>query len=165
ELHAAGKKCVIVSGDNRRIAEEAGKALGADQVFAECMPQDKVDTLRRLKENGSAAFVGDGVNDAPVLALADVGIAMGGLGSDAAIEAADVVIMDDRPSRTALAIRASKRILNVASQNIKGAIFIKIATLILGAFGYANMWMAIFADTGVAMLCVLNALRLLKVRN
>ena len=164
KLHEAGKKCVIVSGDNEEIAEETGRTLGVDQVFAECMPEDKVTHIRELQKTGKCAFVGDGVNDAPVLALADAGIAMGALGSDAAIEAADIVIMDDKPSKTALAITSAKRILTVANQNIYGAIAVKFLTLILGAFGYANMWMAIFADTGVAMLCVLNALRLLKVK-
>ena len=123
-----------------------------------------ISVIRELQKTGKCAFVGDGVNDAPVLALADAGIAMGALGSDAAIEAADIVIMDDKPSKTALAITSAKRILTVANQNIYGAIAVKFLTLILGAFGYANMWMAIFADTGVAMLCVLNALRLLKVK-
>ena len=132
-------------------------------AFGECMPADKVAKLKELKKNGSTAFVGDGVNDAPVLVAADTGFAMGALGSDAAIEAADVVIMDDQPSKISLAITSAQRILKIANQNIYGAIIIKVATLILGAFGLANMWMAIFADTGVAMLCVMNSMRLLKI--
>ena len=121
------------------------------------MPEDKVNTVKKYMEEGMTAFVGDGVNDAPVITLANVGIAMGALGSDAAIEAADVVLMDDSVSKISLAIAASKRILFVANENIYGAI------AIFGALGIANMWWAIFADTGVAMLCVLNSLRLLHI--
>ncbi len=163
QLREAGKKTVIVSGDDQSITEEAGRALGVDEAYGACMPADKVEKVRTLKQSGKVLFVGDGVNDAPVLAAADVGAAMGAMGSDAAIEAADVVIMDDQPGRLVLAIEASKRILTVARQNIVGAISIKVLTLILGAFGIANMWMAIFADTGVAMLCVLNSMRLLHI--
>ena len=126
------------------------------------MPEDKVRIVKEYREQGVTVFVGDGVNDAPVLAAADIGMAMGALGSDAAIEAADVVIMDDRPGGIGTAIAASRRILRVVNSNIYGAIAVKVLTLILGAFGIANMWWAIFADTGVAMLCVLNAMRLLK---
>ena len=162
-LQAAGKKCIIVSGDNQETTEQIARTLGADMAFGECMPEDKVAKLKELKKNGSTAFVGDGVNDAPVLVAADTGFAMGALGSDAAIEAADVVIMDDQPSKISLAITSAQRILKIANQNIYGAIIIKVATLILGAFGLANMWMAIFADTGVAMLCVMNSMRLLKI--
>ncbi|MDY3233543.1 MAG: HAD-IC family P-type ATPase, partial [Erysipelotrichaceae bacterium] len=128
-----------------------------------CLPDQKVTKLEELKKGYVTAFVGDGVNDAPVLTVADIGIAMGALGSDAAIEAADVVIMDDQPSKIVLAIDGAKRVLRVANENIYGAITIKILTLVLGALGIANMWWAIFADTGVAMLCVLNSMRLLKI--
>ena len=163
EMHEAGMTCSIVTGDNEEIAQKAGGQIHADAVYAGCLPQDKVETVRKIKEKGITAFVGDGINDAPVLALADTGFAMGALGSDAAIEAADVVIMDDSPSKVSLAVRSAQRILKVANQNIYGAIAVKILTLILGAFGIANMWIAIFADTGVAMLCVLNSLRLLRI--
>ena len=126
------------------------------------MPEDKVKEVERIRQRGMTAFVGDGVNDAPVIASADVGLAMGGIGSDAAIEAADIVLMNDRPEQISLAIQSARRILRTANTNIYFAISIKILTLIFGALGYANMWMAIFADTGVAMLCVLNAMRLLR---
>ncbi|MBQ1532365.1 MAG: cadmium-translocating P-type ATPase [Solobacterium sp.] len=162
-LQAAGKKCIIVSGDNQETTDMIAKQLGMDMAFGECMPADKVERLQELKKNGTTAFIGDGVNDAPVLTAADTGFAMGALGSDAAIEAADVVIMDDQPSKISLAITSAQRILRVANQNIYGAIIVKVGTLILGAFGIANMWMAIFADTGVAMLCVMNSMRLLHI--
>ncbi len=162
-LQKEGKKCIIVSGDNQEITEAIGKQLHVDQAIGGCMPEDKVNAVKNFMKEGKTAFVGDGVNDAPVITLADVGIAMGALGSDAAIEAADVVLMDDSPSKISLAISASKRILFIANENIYGAITIKVLTLIFGALGIANMWWAIFADTGVAMLCVLNSLRLLKI--
>ena len=163
-LHKAGRKCAVVSGDAKEITETIGKELGVDEIYGSCLPEDKVAVLKNLKESGLVtAFVGDGVNDAPVLANADVSFAMGGVGSDAAVEVADVVLMDDKPSAVTTAIEASHRILSVANQNIIFAIAIKILTLILGAFGIANMWMAIFADTGVAMLCVLNSMRLLRI--
>ncbi len=163
QLKKAGKKCIIVSGDDCNITEDVAREVGADLAFGECLPEDKVKKVIELKQKGITAFVGDGVNDAPVLTAADTGFAMGALGSDAAIEAADVVIMDDAPSRIALAITSAQRILKVANQNIRGAIGVKVLTLILGAFGLANMWMAIFADTGVAMLCVMNSMRLLRI--
>ena len=163
KLQENGRGCYIVSGDSKAIVEETNAELGCRKAYGECLPQDKVKIVEELKSEGKTAFVGDGVNDAPVLAAADIGMAMGALGSDAAIEAADVVIMDDNPEKIALAIDGAGRILKVARQNIYGAISIKILTLILGAFGIANMWMAIFADTGVAMLCVLNAMRLLYI--
>ena len=162
ELKRSGLKTVIVSGDNPKIAEKAGAALGVDEVHGGCMPQDKVARVNEYRKDGITVFAGDGVNDAPVLAAADIGFAMGALGSDAAIEAADVVIMDDKPTGMARAISGAKKILRVVNQNIYGAIGIKILTLILSAFGIANMWWAIFADTGVAMLCVMNAMRLLR---
>ena len=164
QMHASGYHTLILSGDDTRIAEAIGEKVHADRVFAQCLPQDKVSKLEEIKKTGITAFVGDGVNDAPVLTIADTGIAMGGLGSDAAIEAADVVIMDDDLRKIPMAIRNAKRILRTANQNIAFAIIVKILVLIMGAFGIANMWMAIFADTGVAMLCVLNALRLLKTK-
>ncbi len=164
QLHDEHRKVVIVSGDNQEITDAIGRKLGVDQAVGECMPEDKVNVLKKLKAGGEVtAFVGDGVNDAPVLANADVSFAMGALGSDAAIEAADVVIMDDKPVKVSLAIASAKRILRIADENIYGAIIIKVLTLILGAFGIANMWMAIFADTGVAILCVLNSMRLLHI--
>ena len=163
QIHEDGRKVYLVSGDSKAVCEKVGKTLHMDGVYGECMPEDKVNALNELKKQGLTAFVGDGVNDAPVLACADASFAMGALGSDAAIEAADVVLMDDQPSKISLAINASRRILMVANENIYGAITIKILTLILGAFGIANMWMAIFADTGVAMLCVLNSMRLLHI--
>ena len=161
-LKQSGLKTVIVSGDNPKIAEKTGAALGVDEVHGGCMPQDKVERVMAYRKDGITVFAGDGVNDAPVLAAADIGFAMGALGSDAAIEAADVVIMDDKPTGMVKAIRGAKKILRVVNQNIYGAIGVKILTLILSAFGIANMWWAIFADTGVAMLCVLNAMRLLQ---
>ena len=162
KLKRAGLKTVIVSGDNPKIAEKAGKQLQVDAVFGGCMPEDKVNRINEFRKEGITVFAGDGVNDAPVLAAADIGFAMGALGSDAAIEAADVVIMDDRPTGMSDAIIGAQKILRVVNQNIYGAIGVKILTLILSAFGIANMWWAIFADTGVAMLCVMNAMRLLN---
>ena len=164
KLHESSIRCMIVSGDSRDITEETGRLIGADEAYGQCMPADKVEHIQRLKTNGVTAFAGDGVNDAPVLSAADAGFAMGVLGSDAAIEAADVVLMDDALDKIPLALKSSKRILRVAKQNIYGAIGIKLLILALGAFGIANMWMAIFADTGVAMLCVMNSMRLLRVR-
>lgn len=163
QLQKDGRKCIIVSGDNQAVTDAIGKKLGVDQAVGGCLPEDKVSTVETLMKKGLTAFVGDGVNDAPVIHVADVGFAMGGLGSDAAIEAADVVLMDDSPSKISLAITSAKRILKIANENIYGAIVIKLMTLILGAFGIANMWWAIFADTGVAMICVLNSMRLLYI--
>ena len=162
-LKKAGIRTAIVSGDSMEVTSMVQDQLGADLAFGECMPDQKVAKLEELKKGYVTAFVGDGVNDAPVLTAADIGIAMGALGSDAAIEAADVVIMDDQPSKIVLAIDGAKRVLRVTNENIYGAITIKILTLVLGAFGIANMWWAIFADTGVAMLCVLNSMRLLRI--
>ena len=162
KLKESGLETVIVSGDNPVIVERAGAQLGVDKSFGGCLPADKVEHIKKFKENGIVVFAGDGVNDAPVLAASDIGFAMGALGSDAAIEAADVVIMDDKPSGMTTAILGAKRILKVVNQNIYGAITVKVLTLILSAFGIANMWWAIFADTGVAMLCVMNSMRLLR---
>ena len=163
DLHAAGRKCAMVSGDSVEITEEIGRKLNIDQAVGGCLPADKVNAVNEIRKNGPIAFVGDGVNDAPVIAAAEVGISMGALGSDAAIEASDVVIMDDQPSKIALAITSARRILRVTKQNIYFAIIVKLVILVLGAFGLANMWMAVFADTGVAMICVLNSTRLLHI--
>ncbi|MBR2812484.1 MAG: cadmium-translocating P-type ATPase [Solobacterium sp.] len=162
EMTQNGRTCVIVSGDRQEIVDLAKEETGCKEAYGACMPQDKVAKVQAYCAKGITAFVGDGVNDAPVITAADVGFAMGALGSEAAIEAADVVLMDDQVSKVPFAINASKRILRIANENIYGAIAVKAGTLILGAFGIANMWMAIFADTGVAMICVLNSLRLLR---
>ena len=160
-------KTVMLTGDRRAVAEHVAKTLGLSDYHAELLPADKVEQISSLKSQTSdskskLAFVGDGINDAPVLARADVGIAMGGLGSDAAIEAADVVLMDDKPSKIALAIRLARRTLNIARQNVWLAIGIKLAVLLLAAIGVATMWMAVFADVGVTVLAVLNAMRALR---
>jgi Cd2+/Zn2+-exporting ATPase len=163
KLQAEGKKCIILSGDSQAVTDAIGRKLGTDQAIGGCLPEDKVRTVQELMKQGLTAFVGDGVNDAPVIHAADVGFAMGGIGSDAAIEAADVVLMDDSAKKIPLAVTSAQRILRIANENIYGAIIIKVVILVLGAFGFANMWMAIFADTGVAMLCVLNSMRLLHI--
>ena len=170
ELKAANiKQTVMLTGDNKSVGSKVAKELGLDKVYAELLPADKVEKLEELfsqKSNkGKLAFVGDGINDAPVLARADIGIAMGGLGSDAAIEAADIVIMTDEPSKVATAIKISKKTLKIAHQNIVFAIGIKIIVLILSAFGITTMWAAIFADVGVTIIAVLNAFRALNVKN
>ncbi len=162
QLKKEGLHTVILSGDDQALTQEVARKLSVDEAIGACMPEDKVKEVERIRQRGMTAFVGDGVNDAPVIASADVGLAMGGIGSDAAIEAADIVLMNDRPEQISLAIQSARRILRTANTNIYFAISIKILTLIFGALGYANMWMAIFADTGVAMLCVLNAMRLLR---
>ena len=167
-LKAAGvKKTVMLTGDSRKVAEHVAAQLGLDEVKSELLPADKVDAVEKLlagktsKEN--LAFVGDGINDAPVLSRADIGVAMGALGSDAAIEAADIVLMDDNPMKLALAIRISRKCLRIVYENIVFALTVKAVCLILGAVGIANMWIAIFADVGVMVLAVLNAVRCLKV--
>lgn len=170
ELKAANiKQTVMLTGDNKSIGSKVAKELGLDKVYAELLPADKVEKLEELfsqkSKKGKLAFVGDGINDAPVLARADIGIAMGGLGSDAAIEAADVVIMTDESSKIATAMKISKKTLKIAHQNIVFAIGIKIIVLILSAFGIATMWAAIFADVGVTIIAVLNAFRALNVKN
>ena len=165
-LKAEGvKRLVMLTGDKEEVAVDVAKTVGLAEYHAELLPGDKVSQVETiLKENaeGTMAFVGDGINDAPVLARADVGIAMGGLGSDAAIEAADVVLMDDKPSKIAVAIRQARRTLRIARENTWFAVGIKIAVLILAFFGLATMWMAVFADVGVTVLAVLNAARTLK---
>ena len=159
-------KTVMLTGDRQKVAENVAQALNLSEYHAELLPADKVSHVERLlqeKPTGSyLAFVGDGINDAPVLARADVGIAMGGLGSDAAIEAADVVLMDDQPSKIALAIGIARRTLAIARQNVWFAIGVKVAVLILAALGIATMWLAVFADVGVTVLAVLNAMRTLR---
>lgn len=170
ELKAANiKQTVMLTGDNKSIGSKVAKELGLDKVYAELLPADKVEKLEELfsqkSKKGKLAFVGDGINDAPVLARADIGIAMGGLGSDAAIEAADVVIMTDEPSKIATTMKISKKTLKIAHQNIVFSIGIKIIVLILSAFGITTMWAAIFADVGVTIIAVLNAFRALNVKN
>lgn len=167
-LKAGGIKTVMLTGDTARTAQRVGTELGLDEIHSELLPADKVAQVERLlgekgaKEN--LAFVGDGINDAPVLSRADIGVAMGALGSDAAIEAADVVLMDDDPAKLALAMRISTRTLTIVRQNIVFALAVKLVCLLLGAIGIANMWVAIFADVGVMVLAVLNATRALKIK-
>ena len=168
QLKQAGvKNTVMLTGDSKKIADHIGKQVGVDKIYSELLPEDKVQRLEEIlqRNNKKTAFVGDGINDAPVLARADVGIAMGGLGSDAAIEAADVVIMNDQPSKIAEAIHLAKKTLKIVKQNIVFAIGIKILVLSLGAFGFASMGDAVFADVGVTVLAVLNAMRSLHVKN
>ena len=161
---------VMLTGDRQEVAQHVAEQLHIDEYHAELLPADKVAYMNKIANsqqplaNGHTLFVGDGINDAPVLAGADIGIAMGGLGSDAAIEAADVVLMDDRPSKIALAMRIARRTLSIARQNVWFAIGVKIAVLILAAFGIATMWLAVFADVGVTVLAVLNAMRALHVK-
>ena len=164
-LHQVGVgKVVMLTGDQESIAKATAETLGLDACHAGLLPADKVREVEALLGEGRLAFVGDGINDAPVLARADLGIAMGALGSDAAIEAADIVLMDDKPSKVALAIRIARRTLRIARENIWLAIGIKLLVLILAAFGVATLWMAVFADVGVTVLAVLNAMRALRVR-
>ena len=162
------RRTVMLTGDRKEVGKDVAEKLGIDEYHAELLPTDKVAYVEELintkpaTPNAQLAFVGDGVNDAPVLARADVGIAMGGLGSDAAIEAADVVLMDDKPSKIALAIRIARRTLRIAKQNVWFAIGVKVLVLLLAAFGVATMWLAVFADVGVTVLAVFNAMRALK---
>lgn len=162
------RKTVMLTGDNKAAAEAVGKEIDIDEIYSELLPADKVEKVETLlKEKGvkeKLIFVGDGINDAPVLTRADIGIAMGALGSDAAIEAADVVLMDDDPNKIALAIKLSRRCLGIVYQNITFALFVKALCLILGALGIANMWIAIFADVGVMVIAVLNATRTLNTK-
>lgn len=163
-LKAAGiARTVMLTGDQEAVAASVAGALGIDEYHAQLLPADKVSQVEKLLKEGTLAFVGDGINDAPVLTRADVGIAMGALGSDAAIEAADVVLMDDQPSKIAAAIRIARRTIRIAKENIGFAIGIKVLVLVLAALGIATMWMAVFADVGVTVLAVLNAMRALRV--
>ena len=161
------EKTVMLTGDRKAVGDDVAKRLGLSEAYSELLPADKVTHIERLLKEKPAgsylAFVGDGINDAPVLARADVGIAMGALGSDAAIEAADVVLMDDKPSKIATAIAIARRTISIARQNVTLAIGIKVGVLILATFGMATMWMAVFADVGVTVLAVINAMRALKV--
>lgn len=162
------RKTVMLTGDRKDVAAQVGEAIGIDEIEAELLPEQKVEKTEKLledEENRMLAFVGDGINDAPVLTRADVGIAMGGIGSDAAVEAADAVIMDDNPSKTATAIKICKKTLLIVRENIVFAIAVKIAVLLLGAFGFATIWLAIFADVGVMVIAVVNALRTLRVKS
>ena len=167
--HAGVEKTVMLTGDSRRVADQVAGALGVDEVHSELLPADKVAQVEKLLADkggkNKLAFVGDGINDAPVLSRADIGIAMGAMGSDAAIEAADVVLMDDDPLKIAKAIRISRKCIGIVYQNIVFALAVKFACLALGALGLANMWAAIFADVGVMVLAVLNAIRALRVHN
>ena len=167
--HSGVEKTVMLTGDTRRVAEQVAKDLGVDEVHSDLLPADKVAQVEKLLaakgDRDKLAFVGDGINDAPVLSRADIGIAMGAMGSDAAIEAADVVLMDDDPMKIAKAIRISRKCIGIVYQNIVFALVVKFACLALGALGIANMWAAIFADVGVMVLAVLNAIRALRVHN
>ncbi|MBP1529433.1 MAG: cadmium-translocating P-type ATPase [Erysipelotrichaceae bacterium] len=163
------RKTIMLTGDDKKIAESVAKTLNIDEVHSELLPQDKVDIVSKLKEekqeNETLVFVGDGINDAPVITIADVGIAMGSLGSDAAIEAADIVLMDDDPAKIAKAIKIARKCMTIVYENIVFAIAVKVITLILSAFGLAQMWMAIFADVGVMVIAVINVIRALGVKD
>ena len=164
-LHAAGvERCIMLTGDRADVAHAVADKLGIDEVEAQLLPQDKVGKVEELLDSArcNLAFVGDGINDAPVLTRADVGIAMGAMGSDAAIEAADVVLMDDKPSNIARAIQLARKTMRIVHQNIVFAIGVKVLILVLAAFGIANMWLAVFGDVGVAVIAILNAMRTLR---
>jgi Cd2+/Zn2+-exporting ATPase len=156
------KQTVLLSGDREKVAKAVAENLGVDAVRAELLPEQKVEEVERLLQSGAKlAFVGDGINDAPVLARADVGIAMGAMGSDAAIESADVVLMDDKPSRLPLAVKIARKTMGIVRQNIVFALAVKFLILILGALGIADLWLAVFGDVGVLILAILNAMRCL----
>lgn len=168
-LHAAGvKKTVMLTGDREEVAAAVAEKLGIDEYRAQLLPQDKVAQVEELlaatSEKGKLAFVGDGINDAPVLTRADIGIAMGAMGSDAAIEAADIVLMDDKPSNIAKAIKLARKTMGIVWQNIVFALGIKLIVLVLAAFGFASMWLAVFADVGVSVIAILNAMRAMMVK-
>ena len=170
DLHTAGvKRTVMLTGDREEVAASVAKQLGLDEFHAQLMPGDKVERVEALlaveSSKGKLAFVGDGINDAPVLTRADVGIAMGAMGSDAAIEAADVVLMDDKPSNISRAIRVARKTMTIVWQNIIFALGIKLLILVLAALGIANMWLAVFGDVGVAIIAILNAMRAMGVKN
>ena len=157
---------IMLTGDSKAVAEAVGNKLGIDEIYSELLPQDKVEKMEEImalkNKKEKVAFVGDGINDTPVLARSDIGIAMGGLGSDAAIEAADIVIMDDKPSKIGTAMQVAKDTRQIVWQNIILALAVKGVFLILGAFGVASMWEAVFADVGVTVIAVLNAMRVLR---
>ncbi|HLU80853.1 MAG TPA: HAD-IC family P-type ATPase, partial [Flavobacteriaceae bacterium] len=160
-LHKMNAKTFILSGDKNEVVQKIARELGIDKAYGELLPHEKVAKVKKIKNSiGKLAFVGDGVNDAPVIALSDIGMAMGGLGSDAAIETADVVIQDDMPSRIPMAIDIGKQTKKIVWQNISLAFGIKMLVMILGAMGLASMWEAVFADVGVALLAILNAIRI-----
>ena len=162
------KQIVMLTGDKKNVGESVAKELGLDKVYTELLPDGKVakveSLLKEKSQEGKLAFVGDGINDAPVLAISDIGIAMGGLGADSAIEAADIVLMTDEPSKIVNAIDLSKKTMRIVKQNIVFAISIKIIILILSALGLSTMWWAVFADVGVSILAIINALRVLNVK-
>ena len=168
-LNCGIEKTEMLTGDEKRDAENVGRLLNIDEVYSKLLPQDKVNIVQKLmdekNEKDVLVFVGDGINDAPVLAMADVGIAMGALGSDAAIEAADIVLMDDDPLKIAKAIRIARKCMHFVYENIVFAILVKIVCLILGAIGFASMWLAIYPDFGVMVICVINAIRSLRVKH
>lgn len=170
ELKKEGvRKTVMLTGDAKAVGERISAELGIDEVYTELLPDGKVEKVEKLfeekSEKGRLIFVGDGINDAPVLSRADIGIAMGAVGSDAAIEAADIVLMDDKPSKIAAAVRISRRTLKIVHQNIVFALAVKFIVLILGAAGMANMWAAVFSDVGVSVIAILNAMRALRYKN
>ena len=159
----------MLTGDRAEVAKAVAEKLGLDEYHGKLLPEDKVNQVERLlgetSEKGKLAFVGDGINDAPVLTRADIGIAMGAMGSDAAIEAADIVLMDDKPSKIASAIRIARKTMRIVWQNIIFALGVKFAVLALAAVGLATMWLAVFADVGVAILAILNAMRCMRVKH
>jgi Cd2+/Zn2+-exporting ATPase len=162
------KQTVMLTGDAKSTAEEVADTLGLDKYYAELLPADKVEKVEKLlkekQEGSSLIFVGDGINDAPVLTRADVGIAMGSLGSDAAIEAADIVLMDDDPAKISLAMKIARKTVRIVRENIVFALGVKALVLVLGALGIANMWLAVFADVGVSVIAILNAMRTMKIK-
>lgn len=159
----------MLTGDRAEVAKAVAEKLGLDEYHGKLLPEDKVNQVERLlgetSEKGKLAFVGDGINDAPVLTRADIGIAMGAMGSDAAIEAADIVLMDDKPSKIASAIRIARKTMRIVWQNIVFALGVKFAVLVLAAVGLATMWLAVFADVGVAILAIFNAMRCMRVKH
>jgi Cd2+/Zn2+-exporting ATPase len=167
DLHAAGvERCIMLTGDREDVAAAVAKQLGLDEYHAQLLPGDKVERVEQIMDGvrDNLAFVGDGINDAPVLTRADVGIAMGAMGSDAAIEAADIVLMDDKPSNIARAIRVARKTMAIVWQNIIFAIGVKVIILVLAAFGIANMWLAVFGDVGVTVIAIINAMRAMNVK-